>query len=667
MAVAIGLAGMTARVRRALAAAAVGIVAGAIITCAAYALKPALVLDMATDREPAWPAVRGFLPPGYAGQVDFAWTMGQADLRLPGLDRRKAWRGILRLKSGRPDPQPDVTIIVDGIAVRTLPAPGEFEDIVFSVPPLPSGRRGLVVYFVTTPTMVFGGDAPQPVGVLVDRITLEPEGGWWPRVPLESVAPVAVAGGLFAATVVLLGLSGTVAMGSLTLLVWLLATFAASGTAPFVRYADRLLLLVLWVGGVSSAAAVGLGRVWPTRIDRTTQIAVLGSGAVLLVHLAVLLHPDVVIGDIGFHVHRLQAVQEGRYFFLSDAPGGQFPYPIALYVAALPFLELSRDPGTVLRVVVAVSTAVAGLSLYAAVRAVWRSDVAALAALLLVHAVPVDFQIQGRAFLTNAFGNAAAVMVLSLTVLLGARLRRWWWRLLVAGLVAVALVSHTSTAIILTATLGAVAAVLLWQSDAEVKRIGAAVAVVLVIGLTLSVAAFYGWFGEFYRERIAQLTSPARQPAAVTAPASAVRVPVQREEAHQTQWVPGWTPLRNRVAAVPRYAVKYLGGRRGSSPRRARSSSCDSAGAISSRWSQGPGWSRAWSSSHLVCSRPSTCATTWQAIRLWRCWARWRSTRYGTGEPRDASRPYSCSRGRRRRCVVLAVVDDTAWRLRLRH
>jgi hypothetical protein len=37
------------------------------------------------------------------------------------------------------------------------------------------------------------------------------------------------------------------------------------------------------------------------------------------------------------------------------------------------------------------------------------------------------------------------------------------------------------------------------------------------------------------------------------------KLPIQRAEAHQTVWVPGWPALAARLAAVPGYVQKYWG------------------------------------------------------------------------------------------------------------
>ena len=82
-----------------------------------------------------------------------------------------------------------------------------------------------------------------------------------------------------------------------------------------------------------------------------------------------LLHPDMPIGDALFHAHRFQEVLAGTLYFTSIAPGNyQFPYAPGLYVVAIPFAGLVRRGAadmTLLRTIVCVADALAGLLLYA--------------------------------------------------------------------------------------------------------------------------------------------------------------------------------------------------------------------------------------------------------------------------------------------------------------
>jgi hypothetical protein len=350
-----------------------------------------------------------------------------------------------------------------------------------------------------------------------------------------------------------IGLSAAVAVPT----VGLAAAVATHGLAPFMPYASRPARLAAWSVGVvvlASMVPAAFRRAVPGPAARAAAYI---SAALLFLKAAVLLHPDVVVGDIMFHVHRFQNVVGGHYFFLSAAPGGEFPYPIALYVAALPFVEAFRNPDVVLRLLALAVNALAGLALFGVVLRAWGSATVAIAALVIMGVTPIDFQIHARAFLTNAFGNAAAVLTMAMVAGPWFRGARSWAVPAAAAACVIALTSHVSTAVILTATLAVVAVIDSVSSDGARRQAGRAAGAVLGMGVVVSVVLYYGWFGDFYRARLDQWRQPtvssADQP---TGPA----IPMQREEAHQTRWAPGWVPLKNRAAAVPRYAVKYFGG-----------------------------------------------------------------------------------------------------------
>ena len=93
----------------------------------------------------------------------------------------------------------------------------------------------------------------------------------------------------------------------------------------------------------------------------------------------------ITVGDGIFQVHRAQLVHQGHYFFTSVTPSPSFeiPYPVGLYVAALPFWDFfpsKLDLLRLLRTVTVVADALVGLGLYAVARRQWNDPRAALLA-----------------------------------------------------------------------------------------------------------------------------------------------------------------------------------------------------------------------------------------------------------------------------------------------
>jgi hypothetical protein len=243
-------------------------------------------------------------------------------------------------------------------------------------------------------------------------------------------------------------------------------------------------------------------------------------------------------------LNRLQLVREGTWYFTSQAPGGQFPYPIAFYVivSKLPIGTIDWIP--LMRGFAIVVDGILGLWLALTVRRV-RGDRAGLFTLGIWHALPALFQVHGIAYLTNAFGNLVAAGALAALILV--RRKDWLLPLVIGSACAiVAFLTHVSSFLILSATLIVIALVALLWSRRTLAAV--AVAVALVAG-AVAWTTYYRHFTSVYRElstRQADIAAP-------------VSVPVQRAEAHQTVWVPGWHPLRNRMTAIPGYLGKYFG------------------------------------------------------------------------------------------------------------
>ena len=126
--------------------------------------------------------------------------------------------------------------------------------------------------------------------------------------------------------------------------------------------------------------------------------------------LAVFGHPHSIVGDAIFQVRRAEMVHVGRYLFTSVTPKPffEFPYPVALYVAAQPFWRFfpsELDIAFLLRGIALCADALVGFSLYALVRRALAAPGAALLAALLWTAAPASLQALSNANLTNAFGQ----------------------------------------------------------------------------------------------------------------------------------------------------------------------------------------------------------------------------------------------------------------------
>ena len=120
----------------------------------------------------------------YANERDdqgtFAWTSGQASVRLAALDRSADWTCALRFRGARPagEPAPVVEIRVDEARVAALAAAPEYHDLGFTLPA--SDRRGVSIDVLISPTFTPGTSDTRVLGVQVDRLACRPAGVVWP-------------------------------------------------------------------------------------------------------------------------------------------------------------------------------------------------------------------------------------------------------------------------------------------------------------------------------------------------------------------------------------------------------------------------------------------------------------------------------------------------------
>lgn len=122
------------------------------------------------------------------------------------------------------------------------------------------------------------------------------------------------------------------------------------------------------------------------------------------------------------------------------------------------------------------------------------------------------------------------------------------WLTAAVAATTIAFLSHVSSLLMLVLALaGAVVMALLRRRWRPAALIGAT----LAVSLAIAWVAYYRHFTPLYAQR---LSAPAAAPLAPDAP-----LPVQRDEAHQTVFHPGWPALQQRLAFVPRYTVRYVG------------------------------------------------------------------------------------------------------------
>lgn len=483
---------------RAVVAALAGAVASVAVLALAFWRYPDIAIEMDRDIPRA---LAGFSPVERHLDETYAWSAGRGQLSLAGLDRHVGWQCVVRLRGSRPPgvPQPQVQVAADGVTLVSVAATNTYRDIDALVPAR-AQRPGLSLTITSEPTWVPGPDDPRALGVQVDRIACRPaEGAAWP--PSRALLAASVAGAALGAAFALSGLGTLAALGLAVFTGVAQAMPLASGTGAFGAFPDRAVSLSLWISVLMLVAIKATEAARRQPLSVPAAFAVAASAVALYLKLLALLHPSKLVIDAVFHAHRFEWVQAGRYFFAQTLPDGvQFPYAIALYVFALPWAAFTGDHVLLLRVVVCVVEAFAGLLLYPMVVRSWGDRLAGTVAVVLFALLPLSFIVVGNANLTNAFGRSAALVAVAAAVC---------WPLAgrgalvqgvgLTGLVSLALLSHVSTLSLLSVTLAA-AAVLSWRMGgaplrAPARRIAASV----VVAAVLSVVTYYGHFADVYR------------------------------------------------------------------------------------------------------------------------------------------------------------------------
>lgn len=498
---------MMQAIGRALATAALAMVAGAVCAVILYAWHPALNVEFDRDLPRN---VEGFYPPERddVSQLTFAWTRSAALIRLPGLDRRVPWLLTVRARGLRTNDadNPDLTVLADGVTVATNHTHGAFGDISASIPALPN-RRGLVLGLQSSKVFVPGNGDPRTLGIMIDRLTLAPSGAV--LLPHQAIGAAAISSAAMGAAIALLGVTAGSAIAGAVLLSAGDAAIVARGFGPFSAYSATVIALGCWIAVALALLALAFRAARAQPLRNTARFAIAFTASALFLKLLVLLHPDMPIGDAMFHAHRFEAVLSGHLFFTSIAPGGySFPYAPGLYVFASAFAGLvHRGAGDVvlLRIVtVSVDAVVAGL-LYRTIVAAWGDRLAAAMSVALYHLVPLDFTVFTTGNLTNAFGQSLAVLSLVLIASPAVRLDRAAATILLGLVLLAAYLSHASTFAILCVSTLAIAAFFLARGGPMLRSPALAVTAATLAAAAAAVLLYYVHFMDTYRVEFARI------------------------------------------------------------------------------------------------------------------------------------------------------------------
>lgn len=497
-------------------------------------LQPPLTIDFSAD--PPAQLSAGFYPAEHTEDgMWFAWTHGAFGLALPTLDRSTPWTITLRLSGSRPDgTRPELITNVDGTVrdLTTLPAAG-FVDRKIRVDALPGGGRGLAIAWTVTPTFVPGPNDSRALGAQVDSIEIAPAGSG-PRVALD-LRPLVLLGVVTGAALAALMLPWVAGVSLIVLASVATAFISTRGLGPFVPFP----WLQIAIGAFASAVVTTV--VLPARTTGSRLVVAITFLTVGL-QLLLLTHPDMPINDAIFQTHRFQDVLGGHYLFASLAPGNyRFPYPIGLYLFARPFAAFAPttlDRMMLLRIIVVAVDAWAAALLYRLVLR-WRADeLEAVGGVVAYHLLPLGFGVIVIANLTNVFAQSLATVTLVVAGLAVADLAAGWAVTVgIGALAAAAFLSHTSTFAVLGTQLVVAGAALGIARERAWRPSGRMLVIAAIGALVFSIAVYYAYFMDVYREAFGRIAS---------------------ETGHATAAAGGRTPLA-RLVQLPRGLVVTFG------------------------------------------------------------------------------------------------------------
>jgi hypothetical protein len=519
-----------------------------------------------TARERAWFMPQGFSPAELepATGRSFSWSGRTARLIVPSLDRSQPHRLALQVVASRPagaPPPPLLQVFVDGVPAGSFQTSNERQRVSVDLPP----RRapGALVALEVSNTFVPSPDDRRSLGVVIDAVDLQPATGSF-RVAWQVLGQAGLAVGLLALGVLLFGLRSwlgvAMCVGIAAAATWLLLHDGA-----FIGvYADRLVRIGGGVAILGVLAAVVRAR-WPIVAGLPEFWAaaglVLGASAV---KLAYLVHPLVTVGDAIFQVHRAQLVHAGSYLFTSITPRPffEFPYPIALYVAALPFWTWFPSEAELVRLLRGLTLgadALVGLAIYAAARRQWNDRATALLCAALWPFARAPFQGLCNANLTNVFGQGFFGLAIGLIVwaAAGARTSAAGARISATGLtlgglcLTVGFLSHFSTLSVGLPILAAGAVTLAALGHGAVRRLGVWVIVVTLAASATAYVVYYRHFTGVFRTTIARVSTTERVETGRSIAASpAIKARLWIAGATNDYGLPGWPLLAAACAGA---------------------------------------------------------------------------------------------------------------------
>jgi hypothetical protein len=465
---------------------------------AVYQWRPSVRLTM-DKRLP--PGVTGLYAPERQGKTSFAWSGGSVRLEFDHVDRRAPWACRADVINWRPPAAGPARVQIHSNGSVLLDRQvGEPKAALEFTIPADTASSGIDIRLDLFPTFRPGPQDPRDLGLAFDAIACEPAGGSTPSPAAAVVLRGATAAAIAGAIIGLAGLPALTALGVSVGLALAQSWSLASGSAARSLTSPPVFMLACLFGLFCLLPVAFSAGVLRKPLSTAARLAILVSACGCYLKLLFLLHPDKDFVDALFHAHRFEWVLAGRFYFTQlSTSATPFPYAIGLYAFSAPWSLLTTDHVMLLRIVVCVSEAVAGVLLYPLILRAWGDQANGVMAVLLFHLLPIPYTVIGNANQTAMFGQSVGMATMIAAVAWAFEPRG---ALAFAGLTALAslaFLSHVGTLALLVPTLLMLAILLYLAGGFERRRPAIQISVATGLALVLAVTLYYAHFGSLYR------------------------------------------------------------------------------------------------------------------------------------------------------------------------
>jgi len=440
----------------------------AVLLTAAYQVRPTYRIGIG-DTAHDTALIQGFNAPERQSVTDggarYRWTRGRGQITFPGIGRGAV--AVDLLLSGSINPNPETRVLANGTEIATLHPTPDFRPYRVDVP-VALMAHGTLELTLVSPPFTPRGDR-RVLGIVVQQVTIRPEGTGFALPPARITLSFWVAAIGVTLALIVAGFGGPSAFVG--------ATVVAGGMAAFLVW-NRLFLTVD-AGGVVRAAVLMLAiaafirfifaplcrRVGLATTARDVRWLALISGAILALRFAGVLHPDIVIVDLKFHLHRFADVADMHTLLLpiqsAEFGGRTVLYAPTPYLFMLPFSWIIRDR-TLMLFLFSLGVDLARFCvLWLVARRVTRDPLAANLVVLTMALMPVGWIVYSWGTFANIFAEGMLTLLFALLALGYDRLtgpHRWRWCAIFAAIICLTLLAHVGV-FVLTALIVALSLV----------------------------------------------------------------------------------------------------------------------------------------------------------------------------------------------------------------